>query len=130
MAVFESTEKMYEVLGGLFEMLMKDPVMGPKFIDANIVIKFIIDGPDGYIWLSNEGKVICGEADLKPTIQMWLSGDTCHKFWLQQVKLPVALAKGLVKAKGPMPKILKLLPMLKPAYQAYPDIAKKFNLPI
>ncbi|MBN2283238.1 MAG: hypothetical protein JXO48_05045 [Deltaproteobacteria bacterium] len=130
MAVFESTEKMYEVLGGLFEILMKDPVMGQKFIDANIVIQFIIDGPDGYIWLSNEGKVICGEADLKPTIQMWLSGDTCHKFWLQQVKLPVALAKGLVKAKGPMPKILKLLPMLKPAYQAYPDIAKKFNLPI
>jgi hypothetical protein len=29
MAVFSSTEKMYEVLGTLFEALMHDPVVGP-----------------------------------------------------------------------------------------------------
>jgi len=130
MAIFESTEKMYEVLGALFETLMKDESMYQKFIDSKIVIKFDINNPDGYIWLTDDGKVICGEADYKPSIEMTLSGDTCHKFWLQQVKLPVALAKGLIKAKGPMPKVLKLLPLLKPAYAAYPDIAKKHNIPI
>ena len=130
MAIFESTDKMYEVLGALFETLMKDESMYQKFIDSKIVIKFDINNPDGYIWLTDDGKVICGEADYKPSIEMTLSGDTCHKFWLQQVKLPVALAKGLIKAKGPMPKVLKLLPLLKPAYAAYPDIAKKFNIPI
>jgi hypothetical protein len=130
MAIFESTEKMYEVLGTLFETLMKDETMYQKFLDSKITIKFTINNPDGYIWLTDEGKVICGEADFKPSIDMTLSGDTCHKFWLQQVKLPVALAKGLIKAKGPMPKVLKLLPLLKPAYAAYPDIAKKFNIPI
>ena len=130
MAVFESTEKMYEVLGSLFEHLMNDPVAGPKFIAANLIIKFTITDPDGYIWLTDESKVICGDADLKPTIEMILSGDSCHRFWLKELKLPVALAKGLVKAKGPMPKVLKLLPLLKPAYEAYPDIAKKHNLPI
>lgn len=130
MAVFESTEKMYEVLGSLFEQLMNDPVAGPKFIAANLIIKFTITDPDGSIWLTDESKVICGDADLKPTIEMTLSGDSCHRFWLKELKLPVALAKGLVKAKGPMPKVLKLLPLLKPAYEAYPDIAKKHNLPI
>jgi len=130
MAVFSSTEKMYEVLGTLFEALMHDPVVGPKFAESNIIIKFIINDPDGFIWLTSEPKVICGEADLKPTIEMSLSGDSCHKFWLKEISLPVALAKGLVKAKGPMPKVLKLLPLLKPAYEAYPEIAKKHNLPI
>lgn len=130
MAVFSSTEKMYEVLGTLFEALMHDPVVGPKFAESNIIIKFIINDPDGFIWLTSEPKVICGEADLKPTIEMSLSGDSCHKFWLKEISLPVALAKGLVKAKGPMPKVLKLLPLLKPAYEAYPAIAKKHNLPI
>jgi hypothetical protein len=130
MAVFANTDKMYEVLGGLFQMLMTDPVVSPKFKEAGIIIKFIINDPDGLIWLTPEPKVICGDADLKPTIEMWLSGDTCHKFWLKEVALPVALAKGLVKAKGPMPKILKLLPLLKPAYEAYPAHAKKHNLPI
>jgi hypothetical protein len=61
---------------------------------------------------------------------MTLSGDTCHQFWLQQISMPIALAKGLIKAKGPMPKVLKLLPLLKPAYAAYPDWAQSHGLSI
>jgi len=130
MAVFESTEKMYEVLGTLFRKLLKDPVAGPKFIESDIVIKFDISEPSGVIWLSREngGEVICGNAALKPTIEMTLSGDSCHRFWLQELSMPVALAKGLIRAKGPMPKVIKLLPLLKPAYAAYPDIAKNYGL--
>jgi hypothetical protein len=130
MAIFESTEKMYEVLGALFETLMGDEALNKKYTESNIIIKFSIFDPEGFIWLTNESKVICGPADLKPTIEMTLSGDSCHKFWLKQLTLPIALAKGHIKAKGPMPKVLKLLPLLKPAYEAYPDIAKKYNIPI
>ena len=130
MAVFESTEKMYEVLGGLFNLLMQDKELYDKFIESSIVIKFTINDPEGFIWLTRDGQVICGPVDQKPTIEMMLSGDTCHKFWLKEVSLPAALAKGLIKAKGPLPKVLKLLPLLKPAYENYPAIAKKHNLPI
>ena len=42
--------------------------------------------------------------------------------------MPVALAKGLIKAKGPLPKVLNLLPLIKPAYVIYPDIAKKHGI--
>ena len=132
MAVFSSTEKMYEVLGSLFEMLLKDPVAGPKFLESDIIIKFDITDPAGQLWITNidGGKVIRGSADLKATIDMQLSGDTCHKFWLQQIAMPVALAKGLIKAKGPMPKVIKLLPLLKPAYREYPALAKTHGLPV
>ena len=128
MAIFANTEKMYEVLGELFNTLMKDESVYQKYLDSNITIKFDIFDPAGYIWLTSDGKVICGEADLKPTILMTLSGDSCHKFWLKELTLPIALAKGHIKAKGPMPKVLKLLPLLKPAYEAYPEIAKKHNI--
>jgi len=130
MAVFESTDRMYTILGELFETLLADPSTGPKFVASKISIKFNIDNPAGNIWLTDEGKVVCGSADFKPTIEMTLDGDTCHLFWLEKISLPIALAKGKIKAKGPMPKVLKLLPMLKPAYAAYPDIAKKYNLEI
>jgi len=63
-------------------------------------------------------------------VEMDLSGDACHQFWLKELKLPVALATGKIKARGPMPTILKLLPLLKPAYEMYPDIARKNNLPV
>lgn len=128
MAVFESTQKMYEVLGTLFNTLLADPVVGPQFVTANITIKFSITDPPGTIWLSPEPKVICGDAALQPTIEMSLSGDACHKFWLKELTMPVALAKGLIKAKGPLPKVLKLLPLLKPAYAAYPAIVQQYGL--
>jgi hypothetical protein len=130
MTVFENTEKMYTILGELFETLLADPSAGPKFVASKISIKFNINDPSGNIWLTDEGKVICGEADFKPTIEMTLDGDTCHLFWLQKISLPIALAKGKIKAKGPMPKVLKLLPMLKPAYAAYPAIATSHNLEV
>jgi hypothetical protein len=126
--IFESTEKMYEVLGTLFEALADDPVAGTKYRESNIVIKFTIHDPEGFIWLDKDANVILGPADLKPTIEMKLSGDTCHLFWLQQISLPVALAKGRIKAKGPLPKVIKLLPLLKPAYAAYPEIAKNHGI--
>lgn len=134
MAVFESKEKMETVLGQLFEKLLADPIMGPKFLKMNIVIMFDISDPNAKLWLSpgdgTKGEVIWGDLDMKPTVQMTLSGDTCHKFWLKHVSMPVALAKGLIKAKGPMPKVLKLLPLLKPAYEMYPEHAKSHGLSI
>jgi hypothetical protein len=119
---------MYEVLGTLFNTLLADPAAGPKFMESGIVIRFIINDPDGEIWLSKEGGVTCGASDLTAVVTMTLSGDSCHQFWLKQLSMPIALAKGKIKAKGPMPKVLKLLPILKPAYEAYPAIAKKFGL--
>jgi len=134
MPVFETTEKMQEVLGGLFEKLLGDPDFGPKFIKADIIIKFNISEPGAELWVTpgdgTTGVVAWGKQDIKPTIEMTLSGDTCHKFWLQQISMPIALAKGLIKAKGPMPKVLKLLPLLKPAYAAYPDWAQSHGLSI
>lgn len=126
--IFESTEKMYEVLGELFNTLFQDEPLYNKFMESNITIKFTIFDPVGYIWLAKDGKVICGEADYKPTVEMTLSGDSCHRFWLQEIKMPVALAKGLIKAKGPMPKVLNLLPLIKPAYTVYPGIARKHGI--
>jgi len=128
MPVFENTEKMYEVLGTLFNKLMENQEVAEKFLAADITILFNIHEPTGQIWLDRDQGVICGPADLKPTITMSLSGDSCHKFWLKQLTMPVALAKRQIKAKGPIPKVLKLLPMLKPAYEAYPEIARSHGI--
>lgn len=134
MAVFESKEKMQTVLGGLFEKLLSDPEFGPKFVKSDITIKFNISDPNAELWITpgdgTQGEVAWGSDGRKATVEMTLSGDTCHKFWLKQIAMPIALAKGLIKAKGPMPKILKLLPLLKPAYEAYPDWARSHGLPI
>jgi len=134
MPVFETKEKMQTVLGGLFEKLLADPEFGPKFVKSDITIKFNISDPNAELWVTpgdgTTGEVLWGSNGDKATVEMTLSGDTCHKFWLKQIAMPIALAKGLIKAKGPMPKILKLLPLLKPAYEAYPEWASSHGLPV
>lgn len=129
MAIFKDTETMYDVLGGLFKRLLADPESGPGFRSANVVIQFVINDPEGIIYVKPD-EVICGEAsDVKPDVVMTLSGDTCHDFWLKKVNLPIALAKRTIKAKGPVNKVLKLLPILKPAYELYPKICDEKGLP-
>lgn len=127
MPVFESSEKMYEVLGSLFNSLVADATIGPKFKVSEIILKFNIDAPNGAIWVTPDG-VICGESTFKPNIEMTLSGDTCHKFWLKEISMTAALAKGQIKTKGSLPKVMKLLPLLKPAYEMYPAICRKYGL--
>lgn len=134
MAVFPNREKMQTVLGGLFEKLLADPDFGPRFVQTGITIKFAITDPNAELWVTpgdgTRGAVLWGASDTKATVEMSLSGDTCHKFWLKQISMPIALAKGLIKAKGPMPQVLKLLPMLKPAYETYPEWARSHGLPV
>ncbi len=131
MAVFKNADQMFEILGGMFRMLMKDPTVGQKLQESGVVIKFNVTDPNLVIWVDLiNTKVLSGNQDLKANVEMDLSGDSCHQFWLKELKLPIALAKGKIKARGPMPTILKLLPLLKPAWDAYPDIARKNNLPI
>jgi len=131
MAVFKNAESMLEILGGMFNMVLQNKEVAPKFKESGVVIKFNITDPEATLWVDTVNmKILSGAQDLKANVEMDLSGDSCHQFWLKELKLPIALAKGKIKARGPMPTILKLLPLLKPAYEEYPGIAKKNNLPI
>jgi len=66
-----------------------------------------------------EGEVDVGETDLEPEVVMSMEADTAHKFWLGKVNVTVALARGQMKAKGPVAKILKLVPLVKPVFPRY-----------
>ena len=129
MPVFKDTNQMYEVLGELWRTLLENPEFGPKLMDSGITIKYVMSEPDGHIWIGEDKLLLGNEADRDAIVTMELSGDTAHKFWLKQINLPTALASKKIKSKGPVPKVLKLLPLLKPAYEMYPGICDKYGIP-
>ena len=59
---------------------------------------------------------------------MFMEADFAHKFWHGKVNLVSALTRRQVKAKGNVPKTLKLLPILNPAYVLYPDFLREKEL--
>ena len=55
---------------------------------------------------------------------MTMEADTAHNFWLGKVNITVALARGQMKAKGPVAKILKLVPLVKPVFPRYKKLLR------
>jgi putative sterol carrier protein len=120
---FKNADEVYATIGKLFQDLAVDDEMGPKFRQANTILRYEFSDPDSTITLrlqeGQPGDVDFGDSDMEPDVTMSMAADTAHRFWLGQVNVTVALARGQIKAQGPVAKILKLVPLAKPAFPRY-----------
>jgi putative sterol carrier protein len=121
--VFSSEQEVYDYIGRLFKELADDEELGPRFRKADTIVQYRYSNPDSQITVKmkegQEGQVDFGPTDLEPEIVMAMEADTAHKFWLGKVNVTMALARGQMKAKGPVAKILKLVPLVKPVFPRY-----------
>ncbi len=123
MAYFKDDAEVYATIGKLFEDLAVDDELGEQFRKANTIVRYEYTKPDSVITVrlqeGQPGDVDFGESEMEPEITMKMEADTAHRFWLGQVNVTVALARGKIKAQGPINKLLKLVPLTKPIYPRY-----------
>lgn len=123
MAYFKDADDVYATIGKLFDDLNADEELSAKFRRANTIVQYQYRNPASQITIKalegQDGEVVCGETTLVPEIVMTMEADTAHRFWLGKVNVTVALARGQMKAKGPVAKILKLVPLAKPTFPRY-----------
>jgi len=123
MALFESSDKFEQVISGFFQMLADIPEIADKLLASKLVIRFIYAEPDVVVAVDCSGdriEVRPGDNETKAEVEMSMKADIAHQFWFGKVNLTRALTRRDVIARGPIPKILKLLPAIKPAYALYP----------
>lgn len=127
MLYYKDTEQLYNILVPFFNDLMNNPEIGPKVLASGLIIKFIYHDPEGVIiiHLPNEEIIQGDREEIKPDVIMSMNSDVAHRFWLGKVNLMAALTKGDIRAKGPIPKIMKLIPIIKGAYAIYKDYLKE-----
>jgi putative sterol carrier protein len=122
-AVFKNDQEVYDYIGKLFADLANDDDLGPRFRQADTIVQYKYSNPDSQITVKmkdgQDGQVDFGATELDPEIVMSMDADTAHKFWLGKVNVTMALARGQMKAKGPVAKILKLVPLTKPIFPRY-----------
>ena len=118
MAYFTDEAEVYAYIGRLD---LADEELGPKFRKANTIVQYRYREPQSQITveLMEDGRVECGPTDMEPEVVMTMDADTAHRFWLGHVNVTVALARGQIKARGPVAKILKLVPLVKPVFPRY-----------
>lgn len=132
--MFKNAEELYECIADMMETCSVDENIGSKIKEGNIIIRFIYQNPDSQITVDAKNPAVKGfftiyrgENELTPDVTMEMSADIAHRFWLGKVNLVAALTRGEMKAKGPIPKIMKLLPAIKPAFTIYPEHLKNLG---
>ena len=134
MPIFKDSEQFYATVGELMDRAKKDPQVGPKIAKSGIVIQFRYSDPDAQTTINAKDKptqpgafcdVFHGESDLKPDVVMTMKSDIAHAFWLGKVNLMTALAKKDIVAKGPIAKVIKLVPAITPLFKVYPQVLKE-----
>jgi len=123
MAYFTSEQEVYDTLGRLFVDMVDDDELFGKFRKSNTIVQYRFHDPDSQITVrmkeDEEPKVDLGTTELQPEVTMTMDADTAHRFWLGQVNVTVALARGQIKAKGPVAKVLRLVPLARPVFPRY-----------
>lgn len=105
MGHFATGNEVYRFIGRLFEELIEDPDLGPRFQNANTVVQYQLRDPDSQITVrSLQDEPL--RVDLGPS-------------------LTVALARGDIVAKGPVAKILRLVTLVKPSFPRYQPLLRE-----
>lgn len=123
MPYFTEANDVEHFIGGIFTECLTDPELGPKFEATGTVLKLNFSEPDSTVLVDCGGrKVFTGsdsDAGPPPNVEMWMTADVGHEYWLGKVQVAPALAKGQMRAKGPVPRILKLVPLTRHVFPRY-----------
>src|SRR5919197_2784939 len=124
MPYFKDADDVYANLGLFLRQLVVDPEMAAPLARAGTTFQLRMRQPDSTVTVrtpqeDQPAEVDLGDTSLHPEVVLQLDADTAHRFWLGQVNVAVALARGDIRARGPVAKILGLVPLVKPGFPRY-----------
>lgn len=130
MGVFRDADHAWACLGALFERLSRDAEVGPRLREAGVVLRFNHTDPSLSITVDAVSPqvdgahvaVLRGDGGLAAQVEIDMSADVAHRFWLGRVNPMMAMMKREIAARGPIGVVMKLLPVVRPAYAIYPQL--------
>jgi putative sterol carrier protein len=123
MATFANAQQVYDTIGLFLDQITKDPELGPKFVAADTSFLVQYTDPDCTMLVDAtiDPPVVTMNPDpaTETEISLAMAADDGHDFWMGNLNMALALAKGKVKVTGPISQIMKLLPAMRPAFPKY-----------
>jgi hypothetical protein len=126
---YRDAEHLYEIYGYFMDRILKDPKIGPKMAKAKIIIQFQYTDPEAEITIDLRnpptkegyyGNYYLGPCDLEADVWSRQAADFSHSFWHGRENPVAALARGKVKQGGKITAMMKLLPVVRPAFKMFP----------
>ncbi|WP_354700478.1 hypothetical protein DSM112329_00756 [Paraconexibacter sp. AEG42_29] len=124
MPYFADPADAYKYLAGVWREAAVHPEVGPALMAADIVLQLRYDDPECQttVRLADPIEVIEGDTEVVPVVTLTLSADLANQYWRGELNLAAALARGRAKSKGPVNKILKLVPLTRPMFPIYCEL--------
>ncbi|TPG32391.1 SCP2 sterol-binding domain-containing protein [Mycolicibacterium hodleri] len=135
MSVFKSEDEVNQIFGTFLREITSDPALGPKFLASNTSFKICFTDPEANLFVdATKDPVEVEVGDTAATsdadVELMMTADDGHKFWLGDMNLMGALARRKIKPKGEVTKLVGLLPTLQQAYGVYRQHAINGGLPV
>jgi hypothetical protein len=133
---YKSADELFEIYGYFLDRLLRDSKVGAKMATAGVVIKFVYTDPDCEITIDLKnppakpgyyGTFYLGPCDVKEDAWSEQSADHSHRFWHGYDNPVASVAKGKVKQGGDVMAMLRLLPVVKPAFKMFPMILEEMG---
>jgi putative sterol carrier protein len=126
-ALFKDEQEVYRYLGQIFRISIDDPDLASKVRGTGLIVRIDYTDPASTIGVDfDAGALYFGEtqlpANFAPNMALKMSADDGHVFWLGKLNMTAAMARGKVRVKGSVPKMLKLMPLTKPLRSRYEKI--------
>lgn len=124
MSYFTDADDVYRYLGGVFRVAA-DTEVGPKLATADIDLQVYYSDPDAKVLIRMHGdniEVEDGADNEDADVKLFMPADIGDRYWRGEYNLAVGLAKGQVRAKGPVNKILRLVPLTRPIFPMYREM--------
>jgi hypothetical protein len=126
-AVFKDAADVDDHIGQIFRDAVSDPQLGPRFAESGVVLRITCTEPACSVTadLPNSTVYFDDDSAPKPDVEMFMTADVAHRFWLGRVNIAAALARGEMRATGPIPKILKLVPLARTVFPRYAELCER-----
>ena len=134
MPSFKSADECREVIGRVFELMSRDPEMGPKLRDADTPQRFefpdldlvvnvtaAADGDSGdYLtWVWSD------DVDWEPEVVMTMDSTVANRYFQGKENIAMAVARRRIKTSGNVKKALALVPVTKPVFKLYREMLER-----
>ena len=124
MPVFETAEELYTCIGGLFERMKSQAQVEQELASLKLTVRFTYTEPEASITLvahDGEGAIHYGECNEKPDVELAMTGDIAHHFWMGEINVMGAITKRQIVPTGSLSKIMALTPLIKAGIKIYPQ---------
>jgi putative sterol carrier protein len=125
-AIFQNADEVCTYVGRMFELFVQKPEYEDKIKESGLVVRLNYADPDCIILIDFPNQKVfyneAADAATAPNVDMYMTCDDAHRFWIGKLNFPIAMARRKVRMEGSTAKAMKLLPLTNPLFATYKQL--------